>query len=53
MIIYTNRNSIISKKLKGPAIIEDYDSTTIVPIGWEANIDLSSNILLNKIGDNK
>jgi len=34
--------------LKGPAIIEEKGSTTIIPPGWSAGIDASGNLILNR-----
>ena len=33
----------------GPLIIEEYDSTTVVPPGWRASVDQWRNILLEKL----
>ncbi len=34
--------------VKGPAIIEQYDSTTLIPPGWNAKIDKFSNIVIRR-----
>ena len=34
---------------EGPLIVEEYDSTTVVPPGWNATIDRWSNIILEKV----
>jgi N-methylhydantoinase A len=34
---------------QGPIIIEEYDSTTIVPPNWNASLDSMNNIILEKI----
>ncbi|MEU6422907.1 hydantoinase/oxoprolinase family protein [Streptomyces spiralis] len=34
--------------MPGPAIVEDRESTVIVPPGWEASVDSGFNILLNR-----
>ncbi len=36
------------KPHKGPIIIEEYDSTTIVPPNWNASLDSMNNIILEK-----
>ncbi|MDA1348264.1 MAG: hydantoinase/oxoprolinase family protein [Chloroflexi bacterium] len=36
--------------IDGPLVIEEYDSTTIVPPGWEASLDSSGDIALEKAG---
>ncbi len=33
---------------RGPLIIEEYDSTTVVPPGWRASVDQWSNIILDR-----
>ena len=35
-------------KAEGPLIVEEYDSTTVVPPGWNATADRWSNIILQK-----
>ena len=40
------RSQLINKKHEGPAIIEEYDSTVVVPPGWTAHVDLRGNIFL-------
>ncbi len=33
---------------EGPAIVEQYDTTTWVPRGWRATVDVTANLLLEK-----
>ncbi len=40
-----------SARLSGPAIIEQYESTTVLPTGWEASVDEFGNLLLERIID--
>ena len=42
------RLELMGKVQQGPAIIEEYDSTTLIPIGWEAVLDRWSNIVVEK-----
>ena len=42
------RSDLDTKPGSGPLIIEEYDSTTVVPPGWQASVDQSRNILLEK-----
>ena len=42
------RQSLPSDPSEGPLIVEEYDSTTVVPPGWTAATDQWSNILLEK-----
>ena len=44
----TNRQSLDASAQDGPLVIEEYDSTTIVPPGWSAKIDQLKNILVEK-----
>ena len=34
---------------QGPLVVEEYDSTTIVPPGWRADLDALKNIILQKV----
>ena len=42
------RLELEGKALHGPALIEEYDSTTLVPGGWSARLDRRLNIILEK-----
>ena len=44
----TDRHSLSALKSEGPLIVEEYDSTTVVPPGWNATADQWSNIILEK-----
>ena len=44
----TSRQSLDTSAQDGPLVIEEYDSTTIVPPGWTAKIDQLKNILVEK-----
>ena len=41
-----SRVGLAGNSAQGPLIIEEYDSTTVVPPGWSASVDESSNIIL-------
>lgn len=43
-----DRASLLSGARKGPLIIEEYDSTTVVPQGWVAELDQFTNIVVKK-----
>ena len=43
-----SRRSLTGEKSEGPLIVEEYDSTTVVPPGWNATTDQWSNIILEK-----
>jgi len=36
------------RAVDGPAVVEQYDSATIVPPGWSALVDESFNLLLER-----
>ena len=42
------RSDLVANPGIGPLIIEEYDSTTVVPLGWRASVDQWRNILLEK-----
>jgi len=42
------RPSLAEETTEGPLIVEEYDSTTVVPPGWNATVDQWSNIILSK-----
>ena len=43
-----DRLSLAGDATEGPLIVEEYDSTTVVPPGWNATTDQWSNIILKK-----
>ena len=43
-----DRGSLAGTTSEGPLIVEEYDSTTVVPPGWNATTDQWSNIILQK-----
>ena len=43
-----DRASLSGQTTSGPLIIEEYDSTTVVPPGWTASVDQWSNIILER-----
>ena len=44
-----DRQGLSGEISEGPLIVEEYDSTTVVPPGWNATIDRWSNIILEKV----
>lgn len=44
------RSSLEDTHQRGPIIIEEYDSTTVVPPTWQASLDEIQNIILEKKG---
>ncbi len=43
-----SRSSLSGRSEPGPLIIEEYDSTTVVPPTWNASVDEASNIVLER-----
>ena len=43
-----SRPSLSGRSEHGPLVIEEYDSTTVVPPGWSASVDDASNIILER-----
>ena len=48
--IFKGREELLRQTMKGPAIIEEYDSTIVVPPGWTAKVDSFGNLFINRIG---
>jgi len=42
-----DRPNLVSE-ISGPVIVEEYDSTCIVPPGWSAALDAQNNIVLTR-----
>jgi N-methylhydantoinase A/oxoprolinase/acetone carboxylase beta subunit len=38
----------IGAAVPGPAIVEQFDATTVIPEGWSGTVDFSSNLVLEK-----
>ena len=43
-----DRGSLDGEGSAGPLVIEEYDSGTLVPPGWEASLDPMKNIILSR-----
>jgi len=39
----------VGTRIAGPAVIEQYDSATLLPPGWEATVDDGFNLRLNRV----
>jgi N-methylhydantoinase A len=48
LIPATPRESLGKMIVKGPALITDYGSTTLVPNGWTIRLDSAGSLILNK-----
>lgn len=47
--VFTGRHELGTNKIYGPSIIEEYDTTIIIPKNWYAFTDEYMNIILKKI----
>lgn len=47
-IVIPGRENINERYVLGPAIIEEYDSTIVVPPDWRAEVDESGNLIVSK-----
>ena len=43
-----NRPSLAGATTEGPLVVEEYDSTTVIPPNWKATTDQWSNIILSR-----
>ena len=50
--VYT-RDDLTSAPLQGPLIIEQFDSTTVLPSGWTATLDKYGNIIIGAHDDRR
>jgi len=48
--VYLREKLHFGNQISGPAIIEQYDSTTVIYPGWEARVDKFGNLLINMCG---
>ena len=48
--IYDRQSLAVNQSVNGPAIIEEYGSTTVVPGGWAATGDACGNLILGRNG---
>jgi N-methylhydantoinase A len=48
--IYDRETLALGQMLEGPAIIQEWTSTTLVPPGWSASVDRLGNIVLELAG---
>ena len=46
--IIKNRGNVENETIRGPAVIEEYDSTILIPPGWKAKLDQLNNVVLTK-----
>ncbi len=46
--IYDRDKLVIGANFAGPAIVEQFDATTVVPPGWRASVDRVANLILER-----
>jgi N-methylhydantoinase A/oxoprolinase/acetone carboxylase beta subunit len=44
--IYDRDRLDVGASFAGPAIVEQFDATTVVPTGWHATVDRHGNLIL-------
>jgi N-methylhydantoinase A len=48
--IYNRDRLAVGAAFAGPAIVEQFDATTVVPSGWHASVDCYGNLILERKG---
>jgi N-methylhydantoinase A len=49
-MIYDRECLAVGAEFAGPAIVEQFDATTVVPPGWHASVDRYGNLILERKG---
>ena len=47
-ILYQREALEVGTRLTGPAIIEQFDATTVIPAGWSGRVDSFRNLILER-----
>ena len=47
-LVYERDGLAVGATIEGPAIIEQFDATTIVPPGWSGRVDERRNLILER-----
>jgi N-methylhydantoinase A len=47
-VVYERERLWVSDTFKGPAIVEQFDATTVIPKGWSATVDAHLNLILER-----
>ncbi len=47
-VLYERERLAPGARFAGPAIVEQFDATTVVPPGWTASVDAAANLVLTK-----
>jgi N-methylhydantoinase A len=48
-VVYERERLWVGDTFKGPAIVEQFDATTVIPKGWSATVDAHLNLILEHI----
>lgn len=48
--VYTREKLLSGNILNGPAVVEQYDSTSLIPSGWRGKVDPYGNLILRRLG---
>ncbi len=46
---YDRETLVLGQEIVGPAVVDQYDSTTLIPAGWTARVDGQANLVLSYI----
>ena len=47
-LVYERDGLAVGTTIEGPAIVEQFDATTIVPPGWSGRVDERRNLILER-----
>ena len=47
-VLYERDRLDVGTVIAGPAIVEQFDATTVIPAGWSAQVDRRRNLVLEK-----
>jgi N-methylhydantoinase A len=47
--LYDRARLLLGAELEGPAVVEQFDATTVVPAGWRARVDSYGNLIITAI----
>jgi N-methylhydantoinase A len=49
-VLYERDRLDVGAAITGPAIVEQFDATTVIPPGWRARVDARRNLILERRG---
>jgi N-methylhydantoinase A len=44
-----SRDALVQRTIRGPIVLEEFDTTVVVPPGWAASLDGLGNIVLDAV----